>query len=560
MASYNVNKKKSYEKIMPIPALIIISLIFLIPLINTLSMAFIKDGELTSSFVKEAFTSSYTRQILSFTVNQAFVSTLLSLIIGLPGAYLLSNYDIRAKKTILGICTIPFVLPSILVILGFVSFYGNNGFLNQILMSLFHLEDAPLKILYSYKAIILAHAFYNFPVILLLVSTYWDNLDPKYEMSSYVFGASRLQTFFNVTLRRIIPSILSSSLLVFLFCFTSFSIILVLGGGPKFTTMEVEIYRRARISMDMNGAAAYSIVSIVFCVILLLLYIGSQKLISSSDSVVTTTYKKAKRPTSKIGSILSSLYFTLTGIFVLAPIISIIAKSFIGTVSRGGAKTFTLKYYRQLFGLESSSGVMSDATPAILASLKIAIIVALVTVPMGLSLSVATKRKNSFSSALIELIGMLPLAISSVIIGLGYYLIAAKAPYLSGTALVVLAHLIISLPFAIRIITPELEKLPQSLSQSAMTLGAKPFRAFIDIELPLLKNALIKAAIFSFATSMGEINATLVLSSSKIETIPVVMYRLIASYNFAGASALGTILIAVCAILFISTGSKQKVR
>jgi thiamine transport system permease protein len=560
MASYNVNKKKSYEKIMPIPALIIISLIFLIPLINTLSMAFIKDGELTSSFVKKAFTSSYTRQILSFTVNQAFVSTLLSLIIGLPGAYLLSNYDIRAKKTILGICTIPFVLPSILVILGFVSFYGNNGFLNQILMSLFHLEDAPLKILYSYKAIILAHAFYNFPVILLLVSTYWDNLDPKYEMSSYVFGASRLQTFFNVTLRRIIPSILSSSLLVFLFCFTSFSIILVLGGGPKFTTMEVEIYRRARISMDMNGAAAYSLVSIVFCVILLLLYIESQKLISSSDSVVTTTYKKAKRPTSKIGSILSSLYFTLTGIFVLAPIISIIAKSFIGTVSRGGAKTFTLKYYRQLFGLESSSGVMSDATPAILASLKIAIIVALVTVPIGLSLSVATKRKNSFSSVLIELIGMLPLAISSVIIGLGYYLIAAKAPYLSKTALVVLAHLIISLPFAIRIITPELEKLPQSLSQSAMTLGAKPFRAFIDIELPLLKNALIKAAIFSFATSMGEINATLVLSSSKIETIPVVMYRLIASYNFAGASALGTILIAVCAILFISTGSKQKVR
>jgi thiamine transport system permease protein len=481
------------------------------------------------------------------------------LIIGLPGAYLLSNYDIKGKKVILGICAIPFVLPSILVILGFVSFYGNNGFLNQLLMSLFHLEEPPLRILYSYQAIILAHAFYNFPVILLLVTTYWSNLDPKYEMSSYVFGASRFQTFFNVTFRRILPSILSSSLLVFLFCFTSFSIILVLGGGPKYTTMEVEIYRRARINMDMNGAAAYSIVSIVFCIVLLILYLASQKLISSSDSVVTSNYKKEKRPTSILGKIFSSLYFIVSGLFILAPILSIILKSCFATVSRSSQKVFTLKYYKQLFGMQSTSGVMNDATPAILASLKIALIVGLLTVPIVLSLSIATKRKNSFSSNFIELIGMLPLAISSVIIGLGYYLIAAKVPYLSGTALVVLAHLVIALPFALRIITPELDKLPNTLSQSAMTLGATPFRAFIDIELPLIKNALIKAAIFSFATSMGEINATLVLSSSKIVTIPVVMYRLIGSYNFAGASALGTILIVVCAIVFISTGKNEKV-
>lgn len=560
MKSYNIEKKNNYEKILPIPTLIMLSLIFLIPLVNTLAMAFLKDGNFTLSFIKEAFTSQYTRQILSFTINQSLVSTLICLLIGLPGAYLLSNYDIKGKKLILGICAIPFVLPSILVILGFVSFYGNNGFLNQILMSLFNLEEPPLKILYSYQAIILAHAFYNFPVILLLVTTYWSNLDPKYEMSSYVFGATRIQTFFNITLRRILPSILSSSLLVFLFCFTSFSIILVLGGGPKYTTMEVEIYRRARINMDISGSAAYSIVSIVFCIALLVLYLVSQKHISSSDSVVSTTYKKAKKPTSKIGKIFSSIYFIFAGIFILSPIFSIIIKSCFATVSRSSQKVFTLKYYRQLFGMESTSGVMSDATFAILTSLKIAIIVGVLTIPIVLSLSIATKRKNSFSSSIIELIGMLPLAISSVIIGLGYYLIASKVPHLSGIALVVLAHLVIALPFALRIVTPELEKIPKIYAQSAMTLGAKPFRSFIDIELPLLKNALIKAAIFSFATSMGEINATLVLASSKIETIPVVMYRLIGSYNFAGASALGTILIIVCAIVFISTGKKEKVR
>ncbi len=560
MPNYNVNKKNNFEKIIPIPSIILIVLIFLVPLINTLTQAFVKDGDFTLSFIKEAFTSQYTRQILSFTINQALVSTLICLLIGLPGAYLLSNYEIKSKKLILGICSIPFVLPSILVILGFVSFYGNNGVLNQLLMKIFNLDEAPLKILYSYKAIILAHSFYNFPVILLLVTTYWDNLDPKLESSSYVFGASRVQTFFNVTLRRLLPSILSSSLLVFLFCFTSFSIILVLGGGPKYTTMEVEIYRQARINMNINAAASYSIVSIIFCILLLLLYLSSQKWLSSSESIVNDSYYKQKKPTSKGGKIASLIYFFMAIIFVLAPILSIIFKSLIGTVSRGGAKVFTLKYYRQLFGMESSSGVMNDATPAIFSSLKIATIVALLIIPIVLSLAIATKRKNTFSSSLIELIAMLPIAISSVIIGLGYYLIAARAPFIPPMILVVLAHLIIALPFALRIITPELDKLPKELSLSAISLGATPFRAFIDIELPLIKKPLIKAAIFSFATSMGEINATLVLSSSKIETIPVVMYRLIGSYNFAGACALGTILIIVCAIVFITTGSSQKVK
>ncbi|MBK5200508.1 MAG: iron ABC transporter permease [Spirochaetaceae bacterium] len=559
MPSYNVNKKNNFEKIVPLPALILLLIIFLIPLINTLTQAFVEDGSFTLSFIKEAFTSPYTRQILSFTINQALVSTLICLLIGLPGAYLLSNYEIKSKKVILGICSIPFILPSILVILGFVSFYGNNGLLNQLLMKLFNLDEAPLKILYSYKAIILAHSFYNFPVILLLVTTYWDNLNPKLESSSYVFGATRIQTFFNVTLRRLLPSILSSSLLVFLFCFTSFSIILVLGGGPKYTTMEVEIYRQARINMNINAAAAYSLVSILFCIVLLLLYLSSQKLLSSSESIVNDSYYKQKKPASKGGKIAAILYFFMAIIFVLAPILSIIFKSFRGTITRGGDKVFTLKFYRQLFGMESSSGVMNDATPAIFMSLKIATIVALLMIPIVLSLAISTKRKNTFSSNLIELIAMLPIAISSVIIGLGYYLISARATSIPPMILVVLAHLVIALPFALRIITPELDKLPKFLSLSAISLGASPFRAFVDIELPLIKKPLIKAAIFSFATSMGEINATLVLSSSKIETIPVVMYRLIGSYNFAGACALGTILIVVCAIVFITSGSSKKV-
>jgi len=541
------------ERIIPIPSIILLTIIFLLPLLSTLSKAFIVENKFTIEPFYNLLKDSYTHRILLFTINQALVSTLLSLIIAIPGAYLLVNYQIKGRKLILAVCTIPFVLPAILVILGFVTFYGNNGFLNLVLMKIFNLENPPLKILYSYKAIIIAHAFYNFPIILVLVTTYWENLDYKLELSSYVFGASKLQTFIHITLPRLIVSIISSSLLVFLFCFTSFSIILVLGGGPKYTTMEVEIYRRARISMDLTSASSYALISILFCIIILILYNIFQRKTTTIESTNKSLYKKEKKPVSKLGLILSILYTIIVVIFVLSPIVSIIIKSFLASNTRSGDSLFTLKWYKQLFGLSMTTGVMKSSLDSIINSLKIALIVALFSTPMALSLAVASKRDKSTTSILVELLAMLPLAVSSVIIGLGYYLISAKIQNKGGLILVILAHLVIVLPFNIRAITPEIRKLSPSLKNSAMTLGASSFRAFIDIEVPLLKNALISGAIFAFAISMGEVNATLILSSSSIVTIPVTMYRLIGSYNFGGACALGTILIIVCSIVFISS-------
>ncbi len=183
---------------------------------------------------------------MGFTLLQATLSTLASLAVALPGAYLIATYSFKGKRMILALSAIPFVIPSILVVLGFVIFFfGNNGFLNRALMTLFQLEEPPLKILYSFPAIILAHTFYNFPIIMSLVSSYWEHMDENCEAASWTLGANKVRTFFSITLPRLIPAIVSSASLVFLFCFNSFAIILVLGGGPQFTTMEVEIYRQA---------------------------------------------------------------------------------------------------------------------------------------------------------------------------------------------------------------------------------------------------------------------------------------------------------------------------
>lgn len=552
-AKEDILSRSRFYRTIPIPGIVVLSLIFLLPLTFTLSRGFIDDqGKFSVAAIVSDFTSPYTLRIMAFTLVQAFVSTFVSLLIGLPGAYLMATYRFPGKKIIRAICTIPFVLPTILVVLGFVIFYGNNGLLNRALMRLFSLKEPPIKLLYSFTAVILAHAFYNFPIALNLVSSFWEHMDVRCEQAAATMGAKRGRIFRTITLPRLMPAIISAASLIFLFCFTSFAIILVLGGGPQFTTIEVEIYRRARMSMDVGGAASLSLFSILITCLLLLWYSATQRALARQESFSTMAPALEKKPATRLGRFLAILYSVLAAAFVLAPLVSVVIRSFMAPVSRAGGESFSLKWYRQLFGFSAATGHMGTAADAIVHSLSIAAVVALVTIPIALTVAASVRRSRTVSSTLLELLVMLPMAVSSVIIGLGYYLIASRLGGRDiGFLLVVLAHMVIATPFVLRTVLPEYRKIPATYSQAAMTLGATPARTFWSIEVPLLRTSLVTGAMFAFAISMGEINATLTLADSKLTTLPLVMYRLINAYNYQGACALGTILILVCAIVFI---------
>jgi len=539
-----------------LPALLVLLLFFVLPLLITLSAAFTDGrGAFSLATIIKTFTNPYTLRIMRFTLVQAALSTLASVIIALPGAYLLSSYSFRFKRLILALTAVPFVIPSILVVLGFVIFFGNNGFLNLFLMRIFGFSEPPLKILYSFGAIILAHTFYNFPIIMNLVASYAMHLDTTLEAASYTLGASKVRTFFSVTLPRLVPAIVSAATLVFLFCFSSFAIILVLGGGPKYTTMEVEIYRQARMMGNTAAAAALSLFSILVTGLLLVAYNKSQRRLAQGELYRDEQRAQNRKPASLVGRLLALLYTFITLLFVLAPIISVVVRS---ALSPAG---FSLKWYRQLLALELAGSHMGSALPALLNSLVIATVVAIVATSLGTGLSASIARRTR-SKTLLEWLGMLSMTVSSVIIGLGYFLISSQFRVGQSLSylLVVIAHLVIAIPFTLRAILPAYRKIPLSYAHSARTLGSSAPKAFFSVELPLLKSAMASAAIFAFALSMGEFNATLTLSSATIVTLPIVMYRLIGSYNYQGACALGTILIIVSALVFLVTARPKGTR
>ena len=525
--------------------LALLLILFMLPLAFNLMKAFIGEDGFTLDLVVDVFTTPYTYRLLGFTLLQAALSSLVSVLVAMPGAYLYANYRFRLKGLMLTLSSLCFVLPSILVVLGFVIFYGNSGFVNAVWQKITGSDD-PIRILYSFKAIILAHAFLNIPVALTLISEDWAHMPRSQENASYLLGSSRLHTLFTVTLPRIAPTILSAALLIFLFCFTSFSIILVLGGGPQYTTLEVEIYRTNNIVMDSSRASALSIFSFTVNLVILVLYVLVSRSVPSRDK---SRDDRAVRPAFMRTKVAIAVYNALMLVFILGPLTSILVRSFTSTSSRYG-EGFSLRSYAELFGMRHSIGVMSDAFQALVNSLAIGLAVATLATLMALFLSLYTSKRRRKA---IEVLGMFPLAISSVTLGLGYYIIRAhirSSSTFTGYVLVVLAHLVIALPFAMRTLTPVIRGLNPRILEAAYTLGSSVGRTCFSVEIPMLRTAVARAFIFSFALSVGEVNATLTLAEGRVVTLPILLYRLINSYNYQGACAIGSVLMVMTFLIF----------
>jgi len=512
-----------------------------------------KQGQLTLRQVISIIKDPYYLRIILFTVEQALLSTLCSVLLGLPGAYLLSNYRFRGKSIIRAITTVPFVLPSIIVVLGFVIFFGNNGVLNRALMSMFNFEQPPLKILYSMKAIILAHTFYNFPICIRLISSIWSRINPNMERAAKSLGARGFTLFRTATLPQIMPGILASAALTFIFCFTSFAIILVLGGGPKYSTIEVEIYRLAKVSLDLKMGSAFAIWESILSVVFMYIYIKLQHRMGFAEKI---QFRYEKPPLSRVlrsplGPVVI-IYFIITFSLIIAPMIASVHYSFLKRSGWAGDLFYTLDWYKRILS-EASSGALSVSYLKVIKnSLFFGFASIGISLPLGTAIAYITTRPERKSYGILESAVMLPLGISSIILALGYIKAYQNFPWkITGTwYAIAFAHTVIAYPFVIRSTSAVFRKINPRLVQAAMSLGANRFKAFFRIELPMIKSGIIAGATFAFAISIGEINATLMLYNPDLTTIPIAIYRLISAYNYFGACAMGTILIVICFLVF----------
>ena len=487
--------------------------------------------------------------ITLFTLRQAFFSVLLSLALGLPGAWFLSKRG-RFAPLLRTLSAVPFAMPSILVVLGFVLFYGNSGWLNQSIAALG--GQSFLRILYRPEAIVLAHGFFNFPLVIRLAGDGLDRARRAYSPAAAVLGASPLYTALTVILPLAFPAIMSAVLLVFLYSFTSFAVVLVLGGGPASTTLAVEIYRHGRISLNYANAGTLAFAETLIAVTFFLAYVFFSK--KSREIKTGTEERVLEAKYSPVSLYIMYAYFLFIAVFVLGPLLSIVLESFLHQPSRAAPQALSMIWWQTLG---------DSALPALLRSLFLAFFAASSSCILAIFASASIKlmeiraKENSNLSNFVRFFAAAPLVSSGIVLGLGWIVIYGR----NITPLaVILLHAVSALPFTFNFISEGFRSLPVNTLNAALVLGANPVRAMMNIALPLSLPRLRSAWGFAAALSLGELNAVMMLGVRNFETLPLYIFRATGAYRYGAACAAGTLLIAGFVLLFLmSEGGKKYV-
>jgi thiamine transport system permease protein len=521
MDRYAALRKVGRVVVMATP-LVFLAYFFVYPLLSVLITGFTSDGTIDFGPIRVVAGRPALLNVAWFTLWQAVASTLLTVIVALPAAHVMARYDFPGKRLVRAAIVVPFVLPTVVVGSAFLALLRPSGPLGVDLRQ-------------TIWAILLAHVFFNYSIVVRTVSAYWERIDPTLDEAAAMLGASRFRTFWSVTLPMLRPAIASAASLVFLFTFTSFGIILILG-GLEHATIEVEIWRQATGLINFEVAAALALLQIVGITVTLLLYSRYQerRAVEFQHHGVA-----AARPLVTRGDRLGVLGNLLVMLLLLgAPLFVLVDRSF--RTDTG----YSLSAYRNLG--DRLPGMAAPATTAMWNSARFAVVATLLAVAIGLAAATVIAYRRGWVSRSFDALLMLPLGTSAVTLGFGF-LIALDAPIDLRTSIwiIPIAHAMVAIPFVVRTAVPVMRSVRHRLREAAAVLGAPPDRVWREIDLPLVvKSALIGSG-FAFAVSLGEFGATSFLALPSNPTLPTAIFRLLGrpgTDNFTNAMALSTIL------------------
>ena len=510
-----------------------LAIFFVVPAGTLVWTGLFQDGRLDVGAVVEVLTSASTREVAWFTFWQATVSTAATVAVALPAAWLLGRIRIPGRALFSAALVVPFVLPTVVVGTAFLALLGPSG-------------PLPVDLRQTATAVIVAHVFFNYAVVARTVGAAWQAIDPAAEEAARTLGASRWTAFRLVTLPQLRPSLAGSAAIVFLFTFTSFGVVKILG-GPRIATIEVEIHRVTTQLLDLRVASVLSLLQLAAVVSALALYrrAGRRRGIARVQAGRSVLHRPTG--TERVVVVLTILS---AAVLLAVPMATLVWRS----VDTAGGPS--LDYYRALDTVGRGTIAFVPPTEAIRNSLVFGFVAATMALVVGVFAAVGVHRLGGRARGAADSTLMLPLGTSAVTVGLGF-LIALDTPPLdlrTSPVLIPAAQAIIAIPFVIRTVLPALDAVPDQLREAAASLGASPSRVWREVDLRLLRRPALVAYGFAFAISLGEFGATVFIARADAPTVPVAIFRALGqpgALNVGQAMALSTILLAMTTIVML---------
>ena len=491
-----------------------------------------EDGSFSLAYFGKFFARKYYWSTLVNSFKVTIVSTLLAAVLGLVMAYVLRSVRIRGSKYLNILIVMSYLSPPFIGAYAWIQLLGRNGFITKILNELFHVK---LNGIYGFAGIVLVFSLQSFPLVYMYISGALKNLDNSLNEAAESLGCSAMQRVVQVIVPLVMPTMLASSLLVFMRVFSDFGTPMLIGEGYK--TFPVLMYSQfmGEVSTDDHFAAALCVIIIG---ITLLLFFFQRYLGNRYTYSMTALKPMEAEHCTGLKNILSHLFVYLVVLIAILPQLTVIFTSFLatggGSVYTGG---FSLDNYRNTLFSKNNNG-------AILNTYLFGLCAIAVVVVLGILISYLTVRKKSFLTNILDTVTMFPYIIPGSVLGISFlYAFNTKPFLLSGTALIIIISLAIRrMPYTIRSSTAIIGQISPSVEEAAISLGCSETKSFAKITVPMMMSGVLSGAIMSWITLISELSSSIILYTSKTRTLTVAIYAEVIRSNFGNAAAYSTIL------------------
>lgn len=508
-------------------------LIFVVyPLILILYKSIINPAD--SSITFENFTRFFTRKYYTNTLLNSFkvtiVATLISATLGLLMAYITRQVKIAGSKWLNILIVVSYLSPPFIGAYAWIQLLGRSGFITQIINRLFGIE---FQGIYGFAGIVLVFSLQSFPLVYMYVCGALENLDNSLNEAAESLGANNFQRVTGIILPLVLPTVLASSLLVFMRVFSDFGTPMLIGEGYR--TFPVVLYNQfmGEVTNDSYFAAA---LCVIIMAITLVFFFLQRRVARKHTYSMSALKPMLPRKPRLVPRVLCHVFVYFVVLLALLPQITVIATSFMKESTPGiFTGEFSLINYQTIFS--KNRLVLSNTYLYGLAAIALVVV-------FGIMISYLAVRKRSALTSTVDTLTMLPYIIPGSVLGIAFLYAFAKPPLaLTGTAMIIIIALTVRrMPYTIRSSTAIIGQISPSIEEASVSLGASELRSFGEITVPMMMPGVLSGAIMSWVTVISELSSSIMLYRANSQTLTVSIYTEVIRDCFGNAAAYSTVL------------------
>ncbi|ASJ76484.1 thiamine/thiamine pyrophosphate ABC transporter permease [Granulosicoccus antarcticus] len=493
---------------------------------------------------RSIFANSYLQSVVRFSVSQAILSTLLALLTAIPVALALSHKPaFTGRSLIISVFSLSLVIPTIVAIYGIVAVFGRSGWLNELLA---FLSIQPVG-LYGLPGILIAHVFFNMPLATRIFLNSLETIPEDNWRLCKQLGMSPWAIFRFVEWDRLRNQLPGLALLIFTLCFTSFAIIMTLGGGPRSTTIEVAIYQALRFEFDITQAVALASIQLVICLALMAL----STVLRHNSSMDFHAYipLREKKSASQVYAVKQGLWrgtawnlihwgvIITASSFVFLPLLAL-------TLSALNGKTLSVLTDASTLQAMSNTIIVSLCAAGLSVSLALSLLVS----TRHMRIRLHQERRGQW----LQLTGNIILVLPPLVLGTGLFLLLRPFADVFSIALVlvVIINSLMALPFVLRILDGPMMSAASQQDRLLQSLGIHGLNRWRFIDWVQLRKPLALSLALATTLSAGDLSAIALFGSERVRTLPLLLYQRMGSYRLEEAAVTAGLLLLLCLTLF----------